>query len=106
MRNLLIARVCGADSDLIAATADQRPAQRSSGGATSPKKDLTRFFQILLETDGDLRHKPGILACIWRWACSRLINAQRLAPMEELLAELRSGTSSGTAAGAAGDQAR
>src|SRR6266849_6330472 len=26
MRNLLIARVCGADSDLIAATVDQRPA--------------------------------------------------------------------------------
>ena len=33
MRNLLIARVCGADSDLIAATADQRPALTPSGRA-------------------------------------------------------------------------
>jgi DNA polymerase-3 subunit gamma/tau len=99
MRNLLIARVCGADSDLIAATADQRPAL-ALAAAQFTEEDLTRFFQILLQTDGDLRHKPDPRVHL-EMGLLRLINAQRLAPMEELLAELRSGTSSGTAAGAA-----
>jgi DNA polymerase III subunit gamma/tau len=98
MRNLLIARVCGADSDLIAATADQRPALAEEA-AQFTEEDLTRFFQILLQTDGDLRHKPDPRVHL-EMGLLRLINAQRLAPMEELLAELRSGTSSGTAAGA------
>jgi DNA polymerase-3 subunit gamma/tau len=99
MRNLLIARVCGADSDLMAATADQRPAL-AKAAAQFTEEDLTRFFQILLETDGDLRHKPDPRVHL-EMGLLRLINAQRLAPMEELLAELRSGTSSGPAAGAA-----
>src|ERR1700722_5583528 len=99
MRNLLIARVCGADSDLIAATADQRPAL-AQAAAQFTEEDLTRFFQILLETDGDLRHKPDPRVHL-EMGLLRLINARRLAPMEELLGELRSGTSSGTAAGAA-----
>jgi DNA polymerase-3 subunit gamma/tau len=99
MRNLLIARVCGADSDLMAATADQRPAL-AKAAAQFTEEDLTRFFQILLETDSDLRHKPDPRVHL-EMGLLRLINAQRLAPMEELLAELRSGTSSGTAAGAA-----
>jgi len=99
VRNLLIARVCGADSDLMAATADQRPAL-AKAAAQFTEEDLTRFFQILLETDGDLRHKPDPRVHL-EMGLLRLINAQRLAPMEELLAELRSGTSSGPAAGAA-----
>jgi DNA polymerase-3 subunit gamma/tau len=89
MRNLLIARVCGADSDLIAATADQRPAL-AQAAAQFTEEDLTRFFQILLQTDGDLRHKPDPRVHL-EMGLLRLINAQRLAPMEEFLAELRSG---------------
>jgi DNA polymerase III subunit gamma/tau len=99
MRNLLIARVCGADSDLIAATADQRPAL-AKAAAQFTEEDLTRFFQILLQTDDDLRRKPDARVHL-EMGLLRLINAQRLAPMEELLAELRSGTVSGTSAGAA-----
>jgi DNA polymerase III subunit gamma/tau len=89
MRNLLIARVSGADSDLIAATADQRPALAKAAAQFS-EEDLTRFFQILLQTDDDLRRKPDARVHL-EMGLLRLINAQRLAPMEELLAELRSG---------------
>src|ERR1700676_3663714 len=89
VRNLLIARVCGADSDLIAATADQRPALAEAAALFS-EEDLTRFFQILLQTDSDLRHKPDPRVHL-EMGLLRLINAQRLAPMEELLAELRGG---------------
>ncbi len=95
MRNLLIARVSGADSDLIAATADQRPALAKAAAQFS-EEDLTRFFQILLQTDDDLRRKPDARVHL-EMGLLRLINAQRLAPMEELLAELRSGAPAGVA---------
>jgi DNA polymerase-3 subunit gamma/tau len=100
MRNLLIARVCGPDSDLIAATADQKPALAHAAAQFS-EEDLTRFFQILLQTDDDLRRKPDARVHL-EMGLLRLINAKRLAPMEELLAELRSGAAVGaTSSGAA-----
>ena len=86
MRNLLIARVCGADSDLIAATPDQRPALAKSAAQFS-EEDLTRFFNILLQTDEDLRRKPDPRVHL-EMGLLRLINAGRLAPLEELLAEI------------------
>jgi DNA polymerase-3 subunit gamma/tau len=89
MRNLLIARVCGADSDLIAATPDQRPALERAA-AQFNEEDLTRFFQILLQTDDDLRRKPDPRVHL-EMGLLRLINASRLAPLEELLAEVRGG---------------
>jgi DNA polymerase-3 subunit gamma/tau len=89
MRNLLIARTCGADSDLIAATPDQRPALARAAALFS-EEDLTRFFQILLQTDDDLRRKPDPRVHL-EMGLLRLINAARLAPLEELLAELKSG---------------
>jgi DNA polymerase-3 subunit gamma/tau len=93
MRNLLIARTCGAESDLIAATPDQRPALARAAGLFS-EEDLTRFFQILLQTDDDLRRKPDPRVHL-EMGLLRLINAARLAPLEELLAELKSGAPSG-----------
>jgi len=92
MRNLLIARTCGADSDLIAATPDQRPALAKAAALFS-EEDLTRFFQILLQTDDDLRRKPDPRVHL-EMGLLRLINAARLAPLEELLAELKSGAPS------------
>jgi DNA polymerase III subunit gamma/tau len=100
MRNLLIARTCGADSDLIAATPDQRPAL-ARAAALFTEEDLTRFFQILLQTDEDLRRKPDPRVHL-EMGLLRLINAARLAPLEELLAELKSGAQgSGTSTRAA-----
>jgi DNA polymerase-3 subunit gamma/tau len=100
IRNLLIARVSGADSDLIAATADQRPAL-AKAAAQFTEEDLTRFFQILLQTDDDLRRKPDPRVHL-EMGLLRLINAQRLVPMEELLAELRSSAPAGVASAGGG----
>jgi DNA polymerase III subunit gamma/tau len=99
IRNLLIARVSGADSDLIAATPDQRPAIAKAASLFS-EEDLTRFFQILLQTDDDLRRKPDPRVHL-EMGLLRLINAGRLAPLEELLAELRGGSGSGMSNAAA-----
>jgi DNA polymerase III subunit gamma/tau len=93
VRNLLIARVCGPESDLLAATPDQRPALEKAAARFS-EEDLTRFFQILLQTDDDLRRKPDPRVHL-EMGLLRLINASRLAPMEELLAELKSGAPGG-----------
>ena len=99
MRNLLVARVCGADSDLIAATPDQRPALERSA-ALFTEEDLTRFFQILLQTDEDLRRKLDPRVHL-EMGLLRLINAARLAPLEELLAEVRSGAPNSSSSGSA-----
>jgi DNA polymerase-3 subunit gamma/tau len=93
MRNLLIAKVCGANSDLIAATPDQRPGLAEAAALFS-EEDLTRFFQILLQTDDDLRRKPDARVHL-EMGLLRLINAARLAPLEELLTEIKSGTGGG-----------
>src|ERR1700688_179997 len=97
MRNLLIAKVCGADSDLIAATVDQRPALAEAAALFS-EEDLTRFFQILLQTDDDLRRKPDPRVHL-EMGLLRLINAARLAPLEELLTEIKNGTGGGVGGG-------
>jgi DNA polymerase III subunit gamma/tau len=97
MRNLLITRVCGADSDLIAATPDQRPGLEKAA-ALFTEEDLTRFFQILLQTDDDLRRKPDPRVHL-EMGLLRLVNAARLAPLEELLTEARGGVTGGSGGG-------
>ncbi|HEX4003646.1 MAG TPA: DNA polymerase III subunit gamma/tau [Candidatus Acidoferrales bacterium] len=85
-RNLLVVRVCGVDSNLVAAPQDERP--RLAEQATQfGEEDLTRFFNILLATDDDLRRKPDPRLHL-ELGLLRLINAQRLAPLEEALSEL------------------
>ena len=87
LRNLLVVNVCGAESNLVAASPDERPrlAQQS---ALFGEEDLTRFFQILLATDEDLRRQPDPQLHL-ELGLLKLINAQRLAPLEEVIAELR-----------------
>src|SRR5579863_2286594 len=102
-RNLLVAKVCGADSELIAATPEQRP-ELARAAALFSEEDLTRYFQILLDTDDDLRRKPDPRIHL-EMGLLRMVNAARLAPLEKVLAELNgegsprsSAAHSGTAA--------
>jgi DNA polymerase III subunit gamma/tau len=94
VRNLLVVRVCGKDSKLIAAGDDERPRLAQQSEQFS-EEDLTRFFQILLTTENDVRHKPDPRLHL-ELGLLRLINAQRLAPLEEVISELR-GESGGPA---------
>jgi len=90
-RNLLVSLVCGADSDLVAARADERE-RLAEQAARFSEEDLTRFFNILLITDEDLRRKPDPRLHL-ELGLLKLVNAQRLAPLEEILADLRGGNS-------------
>ena len=67
MRNLLIARVCGADSDLIAATADQRP-RLAKAAAQFSEEDL-RVFSRSCCRQMTICAASRTRECIWRWAC-------------------------------------
>jgi len=78
--------LCGAESDLIAAPADRRPRLKQAA-ASFTEEDLTRFFQILLHTEDDLRRKPDARLHL-EMGLLRMVNAARLAPLEEILAEL------------------
>src|SRR5579859_5919027 len=99
MRNLLIARVCGADSDLLAATPDQRPGLAKAAALFS-EEDLTRYFQILLQTDDSLRRAMDPRVHL-EMGLLRLVNAARLAPLEELLAEAKGAGGNGPSGGSA-----
>jgi len=89
-RNLLVARVCDADSDLIAAAPDER--QRLAAiAAQFSEEDLTRSFQILLQTEDDVRRKPDPRLHL-EMGLLRLVQAARLAPLEEVIAELSTGS--------------
>jgi DNA polymerase-3 subunit gamma/tau len=86
-RNLLVARVCGVDSDLVAAPEDERP-RLAEQAARFSEEDLTRFFHTLLATDAELRRAPDPRLHL-ELGLLKLINARRLAPLEEVLAGLR-----------------
>jgi DNA polymerase III subunit gamma/tau len=88
VRNLLVAKVAGAESSLITEPMDERP-RLAKQAALFSEEDLTRFFQILMATDEDLRRKPDPRLHL-ELGLLRLVNAARLAPLEEVLAELRS----------------
>jgi len=92
-RNLLVTRISGADSELVAAPPDERP-RLAKQAEQFGEEDLTRFFNLLLATDDDLRRKPDPRLHL-ELGLLKLVNAQRLAPLEEALAELRAEGGSG-----------
>jgi DNA polymerase III subunit gamma/tau len=93
VRNLLVAKVAGGESPLITEPLDERP-RLAKQAALFSEEDLTRFFQILMATDDDLRRKPDPRLHL-ELGLLRLVNAARLAPLEEVLAELRGERASG-----------
>ncbi len=93
VRNLLVAKVCGADSELIPAPADERPRLREQA-ASFGEEDLTRFFQILINTDEDLRRKPAQRLHL-ELGLLKMVNASRLASLEQMLAGVPGAGSAG-----------
>ncbi|HEV2490730.1 MAG TPA: DNA polymerase III subunit gamma/tau [Candidatus Acidoferrales bacterium] len=87
VRNLLVTKISGADSALVAAPTDERP-RLAEQAAKFGEEDLTRFFQILLATDDDLRRRPDPRLHL-ELGLLKMVNAARLAPLEEAIAELR-----------------
>ncbi len=88
-RNLLVARIAGSDTRLLAAS----PAQRERLAATAAQfseEDLTRYLQLTLELFQDLQQslQPRFHLEV---GLVRLVQAGKLLPIEEALAGLGSG---------------
>ncbi|HEX4286412.1 MAG TPA: DNA polymerase III subunit gamma/tau [Terracidiphilus sp.] len=89
LRNALMAKLGGEQTELLQISADER-ARAMRTALLFPEEDLTRNLQIVLRTFDDLNYKQeqrfhlelGLL---------KLIHAQRLLPLEELLSGVARG---------------
>ncbi len=85
LRNALVAKAAGAESELLQISADER-ARVARVAASFSEEDLARHLQIMLRTHSELGYKQeqrfhlelGLL---------KMAHAQRLLPMEQLLSE-------------------
>jgi DNA polymerase-3 subunit gamma/tau len=93
LRNAIVVKVAGDSSELLQISSDER-SRVSRVAELFTEEDLTRFLNIMLRTHGELGYKQeqrlhlelGIL---------KMVHAQRLLPIEELLSQ-------GTAGGITG----
>ncbi len=103
LRNALVAKVAGSDSPVLQISTDER-ARVARVAERFSEEDLSRFMQIMLRTHSELGYKQeqrfhlelGLL---------KLVHAQRLLPLEELLsgevAQAKAGSSASAARSAA-----
>ncbi|HET9741616.1 MAG TPA: DNA polymerase III subunit gamma/tau [Terriglobales bacterium] len=85
LRNALVAKVAGGDSNLLQISSDERQ-KVASVAALFSEEDLTRFLNLMLRTHDELGYRQeqrfhlelGLL---------KLVNAKRLLPVEELLTQ-------------------
>ena len=104
LRNALMAKLGGEQTELLQISADER-ARAARTALLFTEEDLTRNLQIVLRTFDDLNYRQeqrfhlelGLL---------KLIHAQRLLPLEELLSGVASGRRSASSGGYAQHRAR
>jgi DNA polymerase-3 subunit gamma/tau len=85
-RDLMIARSCGAESPLLQVPDDQRRQLGELAGLFS-EEDLSRFFNILLRTESEMRYSL-VPRFHLELALMKLVHARRLSSIESLLAGL------------------
>ncbi|MFQ5817535.1 MAG: DNA polymerase III subunit gamma/tau [Terriglobia bacterium] len=86
IRNLLVVRIAGPASTLAEASARERE-RLVAAAQPFAEEDLLRFFQILLRTEGDLHWSPQPRLHL-ELSLLKMVEAERLASLEQLLAEL------------------
>ena len=86
-RDLMIARSCGAESPLLQVPDDQRRQLGELAGFFS-EEDLSRFFNILLRTESEMRYSL-VPRFHLELALVKLVHARRLTSIESLLGGLR-----------------
>lgn len=86
VRNLMVAKTCGGASPLLQVSNDERKALSELAQLFS-EEDLTRFFQVLLRAEGEMRYALAPRFHL-EMALLKLAHARRLASLESLLAGL------------------
>jgi DNA polymerase-3 subunit gamma/tau len=86
VRDLMIARSCGAESALLQVPSEQRRQIGEMAGRFS-EEDLSRFFNILLRAESDMRYALAPRFHL-ELALMKMVHARRLASLEALLSGL------------------
>jgi len=86
VRNLMVARSCGAESSLVQVASQER-ARLAELAQLFGEEDLARFFNLLLRAESEMRYslQPRFHLEL---ALMKLVHARRLASLEALLAQL------------------
>ncbi len=90
LRDLVVAKSCGAESSLLQVPKTERP-RLERLAKLFREEDLARFFQIVLRAESEMRYALDPRLNL-ELALLKLVYAKRLAPLEALLNEVRSGT--------------
>lgn len=85
LRNTMVAKVAGEQSQLLQISSDER-ARVSKVAELFTEEDLTRFLQIMLRTHGDVSYKQEQRFHL-ELGMLKMVHAQRLLPLEQLLSE-------------------
>ncbi|MGA7522740.1 MAG: DNA polymerase III subunit gamma/tau [Acidobacteriaceae bacterium] len=104
LRNALMARIGGENTDLLQISADER-ARAARSAMLFSEEDLTRFLQVMLRTFDELNYRQEQRFHL-ELGLVKLVHLQRLLPVEELLSQLPSGGASGAPAGGSGSGSR
>jgi DNA polymerase-3 subunit gamma/tau len=86
VRNLMVAKSCGAESPLVQVASEER-ARLAELAKLFGEEDLARFFNLLLRTESEMRYslQPRFHLEL---GLMKLVHARRLASLEALLAQL------------------
>jgi DNA polymerase-3 subunit gamma/tau len=96
LRNMIVAKVAGGDSELLQISGDER-VRVSRVAKMFGEEDLARFLQIMLRTHGDLGYKQEQRLHL-ELGLLKMTHAARLLPLEQLLSESSSADLPGRAA--------
>jgi DNA polymerase-3 subunit gamma/tau len=83
LRNAMVAKAAGSDSPVLQISSDERTRVARVAERFS-EEDLARFMQIMLRTHGELGYKQE-QRFLLELGLLKLVHAQRLLPLEELL---------------------
>ncbi|HEX4039420.1 MAG TPA: DNA polymerase III subunit gamma/tau [Acidobacteriaceae bacterium] len=101
LRNALMARIGGENTDLLQISADER-ARAARSAMLFSEEDLTRFLQVMLRTFDDLNYRQEQRFHL-ELGLVKLVHLQRLLPVEELLSQLPPASGSPTSASGSGN---
>ncbi|MGC2299285.1 MAG: hypothetical protein WA476_10815, partial [Acidobacteriaceae bacterium] len=87
LRNALMARIGGENSDLLQISADER-ARAARSAMLFSEEDLTRFLQVMLRTFDELNYRQEQRFHL-ELGLVKLVHLQRLLPVEELLSGIQ-----------------
>jgi DNA polymerase III subunit gamma/tau len=86
LRNVLMARIGGEDTDLLQISPDER-ARAARSAVLFSEEDLTRFLQVMLRTFDELNYRQEQRFHL-ELGLIKLVHLQRLLPVENLLSQL------------------